>query len=113
MAMTKFLVLYRSSLPPAHQTASATPEQMKAGMDRWNAWVARAQPAIVDLGTPLGYAVEITGTSIHRSHSLIEGYSILQAESQSALTDLLMDHPHYHSSGASIEVLEMLPLPGM
>ena len=45
--------------------------------------------------------------------SRVAGFSILQAESQKALTDLLMKHPHQHAPGASIEVLEMMPMPGM
>ena len=110
--MMKFLVLYRSTVPAALQSASASPEQMK-GMVRWRAWMERVQPAIVDLGAPLGYAVKIVGKTVVESDSWIAGYSILQAESQTALIDLLRSHPHHLEPGASIEVLEMLPLPGM
>jgi len=110
--MTKFLVLYRSSVPAVHQTASATPEQMQ-GMDRWKAWMERAQPAIVDVGTPLGFGIEIVGRSVGESSSRIAGYCILQAESQSVLINLLLNHPHHLASSASIELLEMLPMPGM
>jgi len=111
--MTKFLVLFRSSVPAVHQTASATPDQMKAGMDRWTAWMERAQPVIVDVGTPLGHGVEIVRRSVGESFSGIAGYSILQAESQSAVIDLLMSHPHHLTAEGTIEVLEMLPMPGM
>jgi hypothetical protein len=41
------------------------------------------------------------------------GYSILQAESKDALMALLKNHPHFMAPGASIEVFEFLPMPGM
>ena len=111
--MKKFLVLYKSSVPAAQQMASATPEQMKAGMDLWNVWAKKAQNAIVDLGMPLGNPNEVIGASVRHSDSHVSGYSILQAESDAAVVELLKNHPHQHAPGASIEVLEMMPMPGM
>jgi hypothetical protein len=113
MPMKKFLVLYKSSVPAAQQMASATPEQMKAGMDLWNVWAQKTQNAIVDLGMPLGNANEVVGASIRQSHSGVAGYSILEADSDAAVLELLKNHPHQHAPGASIEVLEMMPMPGM
>ena len=40
------------------------------------------------------------------------GYSILQAASAQDVTNLLDGHPHLEMSGASIDVLEMLSMPG-
>jgi hypothetical protein len=51
--MSKFLVLYRSSVSAREQMANATPEQAQAGMQAWQAWVESAGPAMVDLGAPL------------------------------------------------------------
>ena len=111
--MKKFLVLYKSSVPAAQQIASATPEQMKAGMDLWKAWAQQAQKAIIDLGMPLAHANEVAGSSVRPSDSRVSGFSILQAESERAVTDLLKSHPHHRAPDASIEVLEMMPMPGM
>jgi|SRR5579864_3507573 len=111
--MTKFLVLYKSSVPAAQQMAGATPEQMKEGMDLWKAWAQEAQKAIVDLGMPLTNPLQIAGTSVRQSDSKVTGFSVLQAESTRAVTDLLIKHPHRRAPGASIEVLEMMPIPGM
>lgn len=99
--MSKFLVLYRSSVSAREQMAGATPEQTQAGMEAWQAWAQNAGPAIVDLGAPLAGDGDITG------------FSILQADSRSALDDLLADHPHRQTSGSAIDVLEFLALPGM
>lgn len=111
--MKKFLVLYKSSVPAAQQMAGATTEQMKAGMALWKAWAQEAQQAILDLGMPLGNAEEIAGGSIRPSDGKIAGFSILQAESENAVTDVLKSHPHHRAPGASIEVLEMMPMAGM
>jgi hypothetical protein len=111
--MKKLLVLYKSSVPAAQQMAGGTPEQRKAGMELWKAWAQKAGKAIVDLGMPLGSPQEVAGSSVRRGDSKVTGFSILQADSEKAVTDLLLNHPHHHAPSASIEVLEMMPMPGM
>ena len=99
--MSKYLVLYRSPVSAREQIANATPEQVQAGMDAWQTWAQTAGPALVDFGAPLAGDADITG------------YSILQADSGSAIEALLADHPHGHVPGATIDVLEFLAVPGM
>jgi hypothetical protein len=65
------------------------------------------------LGAPVGNPNEVIGTSVRQSDSKVTGFSILQAESERSLTDLLKQHPHHHAPGASIEVPEMMAMPGM
>lgn len=111
--MKKFLVLYQSPVSAAEQMANSTPEQAKAGMDAWMAWAQKAGPAIVDLGSPLGNGSALAKGSVSRGNTTVGGYSILQGESMQAITKLLAEHPHFMLPGATIEVLEALPLPGM
>jgi hypothetical protein len=99
--MSKFLVLYRSSVPAREQMAAATPEQAQAGMEAWQAWAQKAGSAIVDFGAPLDGAGDVTG------------FSVLQADSRSDLDGLLAEHPHRHSPRSSIDAYEFLELPGM
>jgi hypothetical protein len=87
---------------------SATPEQQQAGMELWQAWAGKAGPAIIDLGSPLGDG-EIVGGG--EAYDDIAGFSILEAESQSAIVTLLDDHPHLHMPGGRIEVHELLAMP--
>ena len=108
--MTKFMVLYRSSTSARDQMANATPEQMKAGMEAWMQWAAKAGDAVVDLGAPLTPAHIGPGSS---DAGEISGYSIMQADSAEALGGVLDGHPHLSMPGNSIEVLEMLSMPGM
>lgn len=51
--MKKFIVLYHASEDAAKKMASATPEEMKAGMEPWMAWAKKCGSALVDFGTPL------------------------------------------------------------
>ena len=99
--MSKYLVLYRSSTPAREHMAAATPEQAQEGMQAWQAWAEKAGPAIVDLGSPLAGEGDVSG------------FSILQADSRTALDELLAEHPHRRAPGAEIDVLEFLALPGM
>jgi hypothetical protein len=108
--MTKFMVLYRSSASARDQMASATPEQMKAGMEAWMQWAGKAGEAVVDLGAPLAPAAHVGPGS---GAGEISGYSIMQADSAGALGEVLDGHPHLSMTGNSIEVLEMLSMPGM
>ena len=108
--MAKFMILYRSSTSARDQMANATPEQMKAGMDAWMAWAGKAGDAVVDLGSPLAPATRVGPA---RGPDDVTGYSILQAASAEEITSVLGGHPHLEMPGSSIEVLELLTMPGM
>jgi hypothetical protein len=110
----KFLVLYQSTVPASEQMKQATPEQAKAGMDAWMSWAGRAGSGLVDMGSPVAATATLSGPAqIAAGSSPVGGYSILQAESKDALMGLMKNHPHFMAPGASIEVLEFLPMPGM
>jgi len=99
--VSKFLVLYRSPVSAREQIASASPEEAQAGMQAWQTWAENAGSALVDLGAPLDGQGDVTG------------FSILQADSRASVDELLADHPHRHTPGAEIDVLEFMALPGM
>ena len=111
--MKKFLVLYKSSTSGFEQMKKATPEQQKAGMDAWMAWSKSAAKSIVDMGSPLGKTVRVTPGGASPSTNDLGGYSILQAESQEALAAQLKNHPHFKMPDGTIEIVEMLSVPGM
>lgn len=105
--MTRYVVLYRSTMTAEEQMGQNDPEQAQAGMDAWMAWAQQAGDAIVDLGTPVR-VVEPGGDS----GDPVGGYSILQADSPEALGKVLDGHPHT-KMGGTIETLECLAMPGM
>ncbi|MVU81669.1 hypothetical protein GPX89_31075 [Nocardia sp. ET3-3] len=103
--MTKFLVLYKAGRSAREQMDESTPEAQTAGMQAWMDWAARAESAIVDLGSPLGPASMSADGGIG-------GFSILQADSTEALKDVLKGHPHTESGG-TLDIYEFLAMPGM
>lgn len=111
--MKKFLVLYRAPNSSFEQMKMATPEQQKAGMNAWMAWGEKAKPSIVDMGAPLGKSMRATKDAVTPNTNDLGGYSILQAESKEALAETLKGHPHFMMPEGFIEVVEMMPIPGM
>jgi hypothetical protein len=108
--MKKFLVLYRSNVSAGAQMASATPEQAKAGMDAWMAWASKAGAGIVDMGAPVDRRAALGADP---GGAAVSGYGLVQADTPDAARRLMDGHPHLQMPGASIELLEVLPLPGM
>lgn len=112
--MKKFLVLYKASKASFEQMMKATPEQQKAGMDAWMSWGKKAASAIVDMGAPLGKAVKVDKSgNASASPNDLGGYSVLQAESKEALAATMKGHPHFMMEDGWIEIIEIMPVPGM
>lgn len=111
--MKKFLVLYKAPTASFAQMMKATPEQQKAGMDAWMAWSKKAATSIVDMGSPLGKSLRVNKGSASPTTNDLGGYSILQAESKESLGETLKGHPHFMTPEGFIEVVEVMPMPGM
>jgi hypothetical protein len=111
--MKKFLVLYKAPISAFEQMKTSTPEQQKAGMDAWMAWGKKADKSIVDMGAPLGKSLRVTKGGASPITNDLGGYSILQAESKEALAETLKGHPHFMMPDGTIEVVELMPVPGM
>jgi hypothetical protein len=82
-------------------------------MDAWMAWSQRAAASIVDLGAPLGKSLRVAKSGASPTTNDLGGYSILQAESKEALAEILKGHPHFMTPDSTIEVVEIMPIPGM
>jgi hypothetical protein len=111
--MKKFLVLYKAPPSAFEQMQKATPEQQKAGMEAWMGWSKKAGPSIVDMGAPLGKSVRVTPGGASPSTNDLGGYSLMQAESKEALAEAMKGHPHFMMPDGSIEIVELMPMPGM
>jgi hypothetical protein len=113
--MKKFLVLYKASTEAFQQMMkSATPEQQKAGMEAWMTWSKKAASSIVDMGSPLGKSVCVAkGGAVSPVANDLGGYSVMQAESKEALAATMKEHPHFMMPDSSIEIIELMPVPGM
>jgi len=112
--MKKFLVLYKASSAEFEKAMLATPEQQKAGMAAWMTWSKQAASAIVDMGGPLGKALNVTSDGALPTTNDLGGYSIMQGESKEALAEQFKGHPHFKMGPeSSIEIVEIMAIPGM
>ena len=64
------------------------------------------------MGAPLGKALKVTPSGASPTTNDLGGYSVLQAESKEALAATLKGHPHFMMPDGSIEIVEMMPMPG-
>src|SRR5262245_15062732 len=110
--MTKYLLLYRAPVSAQEQMANADPEMAQAGMDAWMTWADKAGQAITDLGSPTQPVATVPEGAAGGS-GFVGGYSLMEAGSLAELQGLLDGHPHLMMDGGVIEVLELLPVPGM
>ena len=106
--MSKFMILYRAPASAREQMENAPPEQRRAGLEAWRAWASRVDYAIADLGSPLAHTTHVGPGAA--STDGVAGYTILQAGSAEEVETILDGHPHLTMPGASVEVLEIIPL---
>jgi hypothetical protein len=113
--MKKFMVLYMASGPEFEKMMkTSTPEQQKKGMEAWMNWMNVNKASIVDGGAPLGKTKCVDSREVSDTKNEIGGYSVVQAESHDVATKIFgKDHPHLQMPGAWIEIVEIMPLPGM
>ena len=106
--MEKFLVLFNApSAAMQEMMKTATPEQMKAGMEEWKHWMEGKKESFADMGAPLGKNLRITASGTQAVSNEVGGYSIIQAESAEAVAKLLEGMPHFQVPGAYIEVMPL------
>jgi hypothetical protein len=82
-------------------------------MDAWMAWSKKAASSIVDMGSPLGKSLRVAKGGVSPTANDLGGFSILQAESKEALAESLKGHPHFMMPDGFIDIVELMPMPGM
>jgi hypothetical protein len=89
-------------------------QREQTGMKAWGDWMAKHQKAVVVQGGPLGKTKHIAAPGISDIKNNMTGYVVVQAESHEAAARLFENHPHFTIfPGDSVEVMEVLPIPGM
>jgi hypothetical protein len=113
--MKKFMVLYMASKAEFEKMMkNSTPEQHQKGMEAWMKWMNENKTSLVDGGAPLGKTKRVDSNGASNTKNEIGGYSVVQAESHDAATKMFgKDHPHLQVPGAWIEIVEIMPVPGM
>jgi hypothetical protein len=93
---------------------NSTPEQQKKGMVAWMKWMNDNKTSIVEGGAPLGKTKRVDSNGASNTKNDIGGYSVVQAESHDAATKIFgKDHPNLQMPGAWLEIIEVMPLPGI
>jgi YCII-related domain len=113
--MKKFLVLYMANSADFEaMMKNSTPEQQKKGMEAWMKWMGDHKASLVEGGAPLGKTKRVDSKGASDTKNDVGGYSIVQADTADAATKMFgKDHPHLQMSGAWIEIIEIMPVPGM
>ncbi len=106
--MTQFIFTYHGGKKPD------TPEAGQEAMEQWKIWASGLGAALVNPGTPVGITkvLDNKGISDEASPHPLMGTSILEAETMDEALDLLKDCPHIHLMGGTLEVSEMMEMPG-
>jgi hypothetical protein len=116
--MKKFIVLCMAPLASMDQMMeemkSATPQERKEAMDDWMTWGKKYEEAIVDMGAPLGKSKKVSDGGVTDHRNELGGYSVVQGDTADAVSEMFIDHPHLQSmEGATIEIVELVPMEGM
>jgi hypothetical protein len=112
--MAKFMILYNADASPREVMANASPEAMRASMDEWIAWRNEASKTIkIDFGMPMQVVGRVAPEGLTDSDTRVTGYAFVEGESKEVVQEVLRTHPHLKRDGASIDVLEVLSMPGL
>jgi len=113
--MKKFMAIYMASGADFEKMMrNSTPEQRSKGMEAWMNWMNQNKASILEGGAPLGKTKRADATGVSDTKNNMGGYSIVQAQTHDAAAKLFGgDHPHLQMPGAWVEILEIMPLPGM
>ncbi len=107
--LKKFMILYLAPVA-AEDQMKVTPEEMKKGMEPWNAWYKKCGKSIIDMGAPLGKGTCFDKKGGSKGQTQVTGYSIVQAKDMDAVKAMLTDHPHLEMPKASVEAFEILSM---
>jgi hypothetical protein len=114
-AMKKFLALYMANAAEmANMMKNSTPEQQKKGMEAWTKWMDHHKTSFVDRGAPVGKTKRVDAKGTKDAKNDVCGYSIVQADSADAAAKMFgKDQPHLQMPSGSVEIIEILEVPGM
>ena len=116
--MKKFLAIYLGSAE-AFEKYKAMDEKMRkekdmSGMQAWMKWGTDHKADIVDMGSPLGKTKKIDKNGISDTRNELGAWTVVQASSHEEAAKMFENHPHFTIfPGDRVEVMEMLPIPGM
>lgn len=83
------------------------------GIKKWGDWMKAHSAVIVNGGGPLGKTKKVSAQGISDIRNNMSGFVVVKAESQEAAAKMFEKHPSFsHFPGDSVEIMEVLPIPG-
>ena len=111
--MKKFLALYRMDVAEMQRMMTTmTPEDRKKNMGEWEVWMKQNMSHFADPGGPVGKTKQVAASGTSDIRNDIAGYSIVQAPSHEAAVAIFAGNPHFTMPGATVEVMEIMAMPG-
>ena len=117
--MKKFLAVYLGSPAAMEKSGWGSMDEAKrkkleaSGLKAWGDWMSTHQAVIVEQGGPLGKTKRAAAQGIADTKNSMVGYVLVQAESHEAAAKMFERHPHFTIfPGDSVEIMEVLPIPG-
>ncbi len=107
--MTKFIYLYRGQ---AAVTSGLTPEQGAERAATFSAWIGKAGPALIDVGSPFGASASVRDDGTEGTPGDLIGYTIVEADDLAAAKALTDGLPFLADSDGkcAVEIFELLPM---
>lgn len=113
--MKKFLILYM--IPPSvmDEWKKTSPDSRKTAEDKmqreWQDWTAGRAKMFSDPGAGLGRTKRVTSNGTSDVRNDLAMYAIVEGDTPDAVAKAFESHPHLQIPQASIEVMELFPLP--
>ena len=107
--MAKFIYLYRG---PATPMSDLTPEQGAERQAAFGAWMGKAGPALVDIGSPFGWSASVRDDGTEGAAGDLIGYTIVEVDDLAAAKALTGGLPFLskRDGTCAVEIFELLPM---
>jgi hypothetical protein len=111
--VSRFLILFNAPEPMSEFMVRSTAEERQAGIEAWSKWKSEAEEtASFEFGAVVKAVSRIQPDGVTESPNEASNYAFAEAESRDNVIKALTNHPHLQRAGASIDVLEILAMPG-
>jgi len=116
---TYLAVFLGSKTNPRMKAWMALPEaerrvKEQEGMAAWKSWAEKHHEAILAEGGPLGKTKRVTAHGIDDVSNDMGAFAVVRADSHESAARMFEAHPHFTIfPGESVEIMPVLPIPGV
>lgn len=118
--MKRFLAIYTGFGTSEHKKQwDAMSEEERYAIEQkamvaWGRWMEEHKDAVVDAGGPLSKTKLVNRDGVSDSQNNMSAYIIVTADSRDVAAKIFENHPHFALfPGDGVEVMEIMPMPGL